>query len=234
MIRDTLPRQRARETRTKILDAARKLFGDRGFGQATIEDIASAAGVSNGALYHHFASKEELFRAILTDHISDQRLEISALVPATSLREVLERIASYWFEHLRKDHEDDALFAEFWAQAARDPWARQAMGGFIHDGASLFENGLRIGQETGLIRPDVDPAAVATLMYATMQGFFLLWTVNPAVLDAKELTRPWVESMERLLATDEEPDLSQFQERLRSFFEDSAGQPSPDQTKADV
>lgn len=227
MIRETLPQQRARETRTKILDAARKLFGDRGFGQATIEDIAGAAGVSNGALYHHFASKEELFKAILTDHISDERLEISALVPAASLREVLERFASYWFEHLRKDHEVDPLFAEVWAQAARDPWARQAMTGFIRDGASLIENALRIGQETGLIRQDVDRHAVGTLMYATMQGFFLLWIVHPAGLDPEKLTRPWVESMERLLATDEEPDLSQFQERLRSFLDDSASQPSP-------
>ena len=227
MIRETLPQQRARETRTKILDAARRLFGDRGFGQATIEDIAGAAGVSNGALYHHFASKEELFKAILTDHISDQHLEISALVPAASLREVLERFASYWFEHLRKDHEDDPLFAEVWAQAARDPWAREAMTGFIRDGASLIENALRIGQETGLIRPDVDRHAVATLMYAMMQGLFLLWTVSPAALDPEKLTKPWVESMERLLATDEEPDLSQFQKGLRSFFEDSASEPSP-------
>jgi len=227
VIRETLPQQRARETRTKILDAARRLFGDRGFGQATIEDIAGAAGVSNGALYHHFASKEELFKAILTDHISDQHLEISALVPAASLREVLERFASYWFEHLRKDHEDDPLFAEVWAQAARDPWARQAMTGFIRDGESLIENALRIGQETGLIRPDVDRHAVATLMYAMMQGLFLIWTVSPAALDAEKLTKPWVESMERLLATDEEPDLSQFQKGLRSFFEDSASEPSP-------
>lgn len=223
MIRETLPKQRARETRTKILDAARKLFGDRGFGQATIEDIAAAAGVSNGALYHHFANKEELVKAILTDHISDQHLEISALVPAASLREVLERFAAYWFEHLRKDHEGDTLFAEVWAQAARDPWAGQAMNGFIREGTSLLENALRIGQETGLIRPDVDRHAVATLMYATMQGFFLLWTVNPAALDPENLVTPWVESLERLLTTGEEYDMRQFQEGLRSFFNHSAG-----------
>ena len=227
MVRETLPQQRARETRTKILDAARKVFGDRGFGQATVEEIAAEAGVSNGALYHHFANKQELFKAILTVHISDQHFEISALIPASSLRELLERFASYWFEHLRKDHEDDPLFAEIWAQAARDPWARQAMTGFIRDGASLIENALRVGQETGLIRPDVDRHAVATLVFATMEGLFLLWTVDPSALDPEKLTRPWVESLERLLATDDEPDLSQFQEGLRSFLDDSGSQLSP-------
>ena len=227
MARETLPQQRARETRTKILDAARKVFGDRGFGQATVEEFAAEAGVSNGALYHHFANKQELFKAILTVHMSDQHFDISALAPASSLREVLERFASYWFEHLRKDHDADPLFAEIWAQAARDPWARQAVTGFIRDGTSLIENGIRVGQEAGLIRPDVDRHAVATLIYATMEGLFLLWTVNHAALNPETLTKPWVESMERLLATDEEPDPSRFQEGVQSFRHDLSSQPSP-------
>ncbi len=217
MVRETLPQQRARETRTKILDAARKVFGDRGFGQATVEEIAAEAGVSNGALYHHFAAKQELFKAILTDHIAEQHFEISALVPAASLRELLERFASYWFEHLRKDHDADPLFAEIWAQAARDPWARQAVTGFIGDGVSLIEDTLRIGQEAGLIHPDIDRHAVATLTFATMEGLFLLWTVDHAALDPEKLTKPWVDSMERLLATDEQPDTAQFQESVRGL-----------------
>ena len=231
MVRETLPQLRARETRKKILDAARKVFGDRGFGQATVEDIAAEAGVSNGALYHHFANKQELFKAILTVHISDQHFQILALAPASSLRELLEGFASYWFEHLRKDHDADPLFAEIWAQAARDPWARQAVTGFIRDGASLIENGIRIGQEAGLIRPDVDRQAVATLIFATMEGLFLLWTVDHAALNQETLTRPWVDSMERLLATDEEPDLGRFQEGLQSLLDNSGSQPSPHDEK---
>jgi AcrR family transcriptional regulator len=227
VVRETLPQQRARETRTKILGAARKVFGDRGFGHATVEEIAAGAGVSNGALYHHFANKQELFKAILTDHIAEQHFEISALDPAASLRELLERFASYWFEHLRKDHDAAPLFAEIWAQAARDPWARQAVMGFIGDGVSLIENGIRIGEETGLVRPDIDRHAVATLIFATMQGLFLLWTVDHAALNQETLTKPWVDSMERILATDEEPDPSRFQEGVRGLLDDSGSQPSP-------
>ena len=229
MARDTLPQQRARETRARILDAARTVFGRRGYGQATIEDISAEAGVSNGALYHHFASKEELFKAILEDHISDQHFEISALVPASSLHELLERFARYWFEHLRDDHSDDPLFAEIWAQAARDPWARQAVTGFIRDGASLIENALRIGQEAGLVRRDIDAAAAATLILATMEGLFLLWTVAPHEVDPKRLTQPWVESMERLLAADDEPDLTKFKSDLEGFPEVPTDDKTPDE-----
>ncbi len=211
----------------KIVDAARLVFGRRGYGEATIEDIAEEAGVSNGALYHHFANKEELFRAILMEHISDQHFEIAALVPASSLRDLLQRFADYWFEHLRRDHSDDPLFAEIWAQAARDPWAREAATGFIREGADLVAGALKIGQAAGLVRQDLDAQATAVLIYATMQGIFLLWSVDPRSVDPATLTRPWVESMERLLITEKEADLDQFREGLKSFFESQTnGQPS--------
>ncbi|MCH8813884.1 MAG: TetR/AcrR family transcriptional regulator [Chloroflexi bacterium] len=227
MVRETLPQQRARETRTKILDAARFVFGRRGFSQATIEEIAEEAGVSNGALYHHFAAKEELFKAIVASHISDQHFEISALAPASSLRDLLERFAVYWFDHLRKDHGDDPLFAEIWAQAARDPWARESVTKFIHEGCTLIKEGLEVGQSAGVIRDDLDVAAAATLIYATMEGLFLFWTVDPDGVDAERLTGPWVESMERLLTSGVEPNVEEFQRGVEQLFEAPPSEQSP-------
>ncbi|HEY5155025.1 MAG TPA: helix-turn-helix domain-containing protein [Acidimicrobiales bacterium] len=51
-------------TRTTILAAARRLFGSEGYAQTSTEDVAAAAGVTKGALYHHFANKNELMRAV--------------------------------------------------------------------------------------------------------------------------------------------------------------------------
>jgi AcrR family transcriptional regulator len=56
--------ERREQTRTALLGAARELFAERGFAAAGREDIVERAGVTRGALYHHFASKEELFRAV--------------------------------------------------------------------------------------------------------------------------------------------------------------------------
>jgi AcrR family transcriptional regulator len=56
--------ERTEATRAALLAAGRTLFGERGFAATSIEDLASAAGVTRGALYHHFASKEELFAAV--------------------------------------------------------------------------------------------------------------------------------------------------------------------------
>ena len=55
----------ARDTRSEILDAALELFADKGFYGVSIRDVARATGVGVSAMYHHFASKEELFEAVV-------------------------------------------------------------------------------------------------------------------------------------------------------------------------
>lgn len=56
--------QRSAATREALLSSARELFAERGFAAAR-EDIVARAGVTRGALYHHFTSKEKLFRAVV-------------------------------------------------------------------------------------------------------------------------------------------------------------------------
>jgi AcrR family transcriptional regulator len=62
-----MPTQAERRTATiaTIMLEARRLFADRGFEATSIDDIAAAAGVAKGAVYHHFASKEALFQDVL-------------------------------------------------------------------------------------------------------------------------------------------------------------------------
>lgn len=62
--RPTRREENARATRGALLRTARELFGQRGFAAVGIEEIAARAGVTTGALYHHFGSKRDLFRAV--------------------------------------------------------------------------------------------------------------------------------------------------------------------------
>jgi AcrR family transcriptional regulator len=55
----------AAETRRDLLDAARVLFSDRGYAGTSLDDVVAKAGVTKGALYHHFANKKELFTAVV-------------------------------------------------------------------------------------------------------------------------------------------------------------------------
>jgi AcrR family transcriptional regulator len=68
-----------RATRTALLEAARRLFGERGYGATSTEDVVAAAGVTKGALYHHFGGKPDLFQAVFEQvkhEISDRVAEV--------------------------------------------------------------------------------------------------------------------------------------------------------------
>jgi AcrR family transcriptional regulator len=65
--------ERRARTRQRLLDAARVVFGERGFGAATLEEVARVAGLTRGALYYNFSGgKEELFLALLDERIAQR------------------------------------------------------------------------------------------------------------------------------------------------------------------
>ena len=56
---------KAEATRRGLIDAARKLFGEQGFASTSVDEVVKAAGVTKGALYHHFRDKDDLFHAVV-------------------------------------------------------------------------------------------------------------------------------------------------------------------------
>src|SRR5438067_178491 len=56
---------KAEATRRGLLRAARKLFGKKGYASTSVDEVVRAAGVTKGALYHHFRDKDDLFRAVV-------------------------------------------------------------------------------------------------------------------------------------------------------------------------
>jgi AcrR family transcriptional regulator len=87
----SLRSQHVEATRRAVLDAARVAFGAKGYAQASVDEIAAAAGVTKGAVYHHFAGKEALFRAVHAEVEADaMRRTAAADDPAAA---PLERIA---------------------------------------------------------------------------------------------------------------------------------------------
>ena len=59
--------EKATRTRQALVAAARELFGERGYAATSVDEIVRQAGVTKGALYHHFADKDALFRAVVED-----------------------------------------------------------------------------------------------------------------------------------------------------------------------
>jgi AcrR family transcriptional regulator len=112
--------QKRQANRERILVAARRVFGARGYEGATIEEIADEAGLSNGAIYYNFSSKEELFMALL-DARSQERLEHARQTLASAPRGGLEREALDVTRTFKQSREWRLLLLEFVAYAARNP-----------------------------------------------------------------------------------------------------------------
>ncbi len=72
--------ERRARTRAALLRAAGRVFAEHGYHRATLEDVTAAAGVSKGALYHYFPSKEQLFLALLEDRLGAGISEVEAVV----------------------------------------------------------------------------------------------------------------------------------------------------------
>ena len=64
--------ERREKTRAAIVKAAKRIFGERGFAATTMDDIAGAARVAKGAVYHHFTTKEALFETVFEQGASGE------------------------------------------------------------------------------------------------------------------------------------------------------------------
>jgi len=225
----TLPQRRARETRQRLLEAASRVFARRGYGQATVEEIAGEAEISIGALYHHFAGKEDVFKAVLDKHMRSEFMELGALGPAASFREIIERFVAYQFEHMESDLESPDLSMEFWALAAREEWARRPVAEFHARACDVFARVLRIGQAAGVVRADLDVEAAAFLLLAVFEGVAVLGALDPDRLQLKGLKQSWADLIERFIQGDGGLDVQAFAGRVAELFqrasdEEAAGQ----------
>ncbi len=112
-------------TRGRLLAAARTVFASSGFHGASVEEIASRAGFSTGALYSNFDGKEDLFLVLMEREINEHAREISEAVSArASVAERAAGGAQRWMTMIEREPELLLLFMEFWAYGVRDAEVR--------------------------------------------------------------------------------------------------------------
>ncbi len=70
------------ETRAKLIDAARRAFADNGYAGASMDDLTASAGLTRGALYHHFGDKKGLLAAVVQQIDDEMNLRLGAILAA--------------------------------------------------------------------------------------------------------------------------------------------------------
>ncbi|MGD9894408.1 MAG: TetR/AcrR family transcriptional regulator [Dehalococcoidia bacterium] len=146
---------RREATRGRLLKAAFQIFATHGYAQATIDMIAEAAGLSKGAVYFHFASKEEVFLTVLWSrlHADEQRLRSAVSSQSDQPTEPLLRqvIAYLWLDP--RDATWPPLLIEFWSHAGRNDRVREAVGAVVEHRRHALSAVLSAAVDANVIRP---------------------------------------------------------------------------------
>jgi AcrR family transcriptional regulator len=171
------------ERKTQILAAATKVFTERGFADARMDDIVTEAGLSKGALYWYFDSKDAIIISIL-DQIFDYE--------TGHVRELLEREDSaklkleVFIETMIKDLEKMKplmpIFFDFWSLSVRKQTINQAIKKYYQSFLDMIEPIIEDGIEQGEFRP-VNVKEIAIAMGAIYEGTILLYVYFPELID---------------------------------------------------
>ena len=128
-----LTRAQAKEqTRERLLEAARRVFVERGFHAATLDEVAEEAGHTKGAVYSAFENKAGLFLAIFEERTRRRAEELRRTATrVSSLADLTQAGERFWIATLRDEREWSLLLVEFEVYAARDAVLRKRLAGIL-------------------------------------------------------------------------------------------------------
>ena len=178
-------------TKRKIIKTALRIFLQKGYDRASMNEIARETGVTKGGIYHHFESKEHLFRDALAFITAEmQKWSSSRFREVRSSRDLLA--ALFGSIASMKDafagivgeggNQQPYSFLEILVNAARrDEGVRQEMGAVYAHTRKNIKEVLLQGQKAGEIRDDIDCEALAFEITALMEGTLLLSVIDETV-----------------------------------------------------
>lgn len=114
------------DSRARLLAAAAKLFSERGYRGASVDEVAAEAGFSKGALYWHFASKEDLLHTLIEERLRDRmQWMLDRMREAPPEVDAGREVGGRYMQLLSEDPELVLLMVEYWLMAVRDPKLRK-------------------------------------------------------------------------------------------------------------
>jgi AcrR family transcriptional regulator len=181
------------EARRTILETAAGVFAQKGYRDSKMDDVAKELGVSKGAVYQYFTSKDELFQELCAVAAKMVEERLIASFTGLDLRSAAEK---YMGIELDKFQNRGVLMFEAFAEAPRD----QSIGKVIRNNYTTvmgvmtrFLEGLK---ERGSLKPEMDSASVAAVLIALRHG--VLATVLMGV-GREDAMRVWMDGFEAVL-----------------------------------
>jgi AcrR family transcriptional regulator len=196
----------SKERTQQILDAAIRVFSRLGFHNASMDDIVAESGLSKGALYWYFKSKDDIIIAILDAIFARELAGARALpdAPGTAQERLLQ------FIRLTVDEIQGMkvllpIAYEFYSLAFRNKAVQKTLSNYFASYLSALVPLIEQGIARGEFRA-VDPEQTAFAIGAVIEGTLLLWVLAPNVTDLGEQTEAGLQLLLAGIAADpEEP-----------------------------
>jgi AcrR family transcriptional regulator len=163
------------DKRTRILDAAIRVFAQHGYHEARVGDIAEDAGVAHGLLYHYFASKDDVLRTIFVENWGHLIARFRAVEAADEpAGEKLEGIAKIL---LRTWRNDPALVTVMVREVARSHQLQDRVDE-VREAFAIVQRIVEEGQATGAFRRDLDARLASWLFYGGLEEVLTGWVLG--------------------------------------------------------
>jgi AcrR family transcriptional regulator len=170
------------QTRARLLDAAKEIFEENGFLEARISDIAERAGLSHGAFYHYFESKEQVFREIaeaLDDRLSEP-MESVIFAPGSSA-DPRERLFVALHRHLERYRDEARIMGVIEQMARYDEHVAALRSARSKRHREQIASSIRRMQPRGLLDATVDPEIAAAALASMVERFAEMWLAQGQV-----------------------------------------------------
>lgn len=183
-------------TRERIVDAAERLFAERGFSGVSMPAIAAAAGITAGAIYKHFEGKEELFFSIVRRAVeaAPTMKEAEGRTGAAALASI---VAAYTTTGLKRVRQ---LAVEIHYAAAQNAKVRRLLRSSVDRDIGKLAQGIAGAQRAGKIDATLDPYLAASSIMTLIMGLMHAETLTPQLVGEAAWHDCIAASVERLLA----------------------------------
>lgn len=177
----------SQDTRKRLIEAAARLFAERGYANSSVAAIGDAAGVSRGLINHHFGSKENLLYEVIADILGEWTELMLPAVEGTRGVETLHAILTSFMEFAEQRRERAQLLFRLTFQAF-DPESDMAdelakvHRRWIEKSRTWWDEGV----EDGEIDPSIDHKSMATFLIGASRGIVLDSLIAPDKVDLRK------------------------------------------------
>jgi len=178
------------EAKKRIIEASVKVMSENGYSQTTMEDIAAYLGVSKGALYLYFKSKDDIIvesAKKMQSHLLQLRMMQMTASPTKDPLDVWIKILDNFMPF---DSKINTLYFELVAITQRDPEINKLSAKNLEKEIEMIEHEIALQQQMKLVRTDADPRTIAVALISFFSGLRLM---NILGLDRDEIRKRWAE-----------------------------------------